>query len=92
MQNNLSELQWLYEELEEIRNPPFSTIFVIVLKGYISLLLITLMFAAALFILGLFFTLLIGGTLTGAFLAFWNWISQIEILPTFSNFLILYLP
>jgi hypothetical protein len=92
MANQKYEFYWLYQELEQLRDPPFKTIFRIVFKGYISILLVNLLFVAGLITFGIFLILLIGGAFTGIFLAFWNWITHIDILPTFSNLLIFYPP
>lgn len=76
---------WLYYELEQIRNPPFGTIFLIVFKGYMAIMLINLIILFSMVLIGFIVSLLVGGAL-------WNWISHIEILPTFLNLLIFHLP
>jgi len=79
-------LVWLYLKLDEIRNPPFLTIFLIVTKVYFALVLLSSIIILAIFLLCLLLFLIITGTAEGFFI----WLAALfrnfqldSILPTF---------
>jgi hypothetical protein len=77
---------WLYEMLDQIRDPPFGTIFWIVAKVYLSTLIIGLVLTSLMFVVGFILLLVFGGALLGFLIGLWNYFISNLVQPSY-NFL-----